>query len=74
MGCSTDSLFLSDTDKDGVVDYKDMCKFTPNGAQVNKFGCALDQDFDGVIDLYDICPDTTASELVDKNGCTIKKL
>ncbi len=64
----------SDTDKDGVANFKDVCKATPIGAQVNKQGCALDSDFDGVIDLYDKCPNTTASELVDKYGCTKKVL
>lgn len=72
-GCSFSNM-TSDTDKDGVANFKDVCKATPIGAQVNKQGCALDSDFDGVIDLYDKCPNTTASELVDKYGCTKKVL
>jgi len=73
-GCVASSLATQDSDRDGVPNYKDVCKYTPIGAEVNKQGCALDSDFDGVIDLYDKCPNTTASELVNKYGCTIKVL
>ncbi len=73
-GCSVSSSVMIDSDKDGIMDYKDICVYTPVGAQVNKYGCALDEDFDGVIDFYDQCPNTTASELVDKRGCKIKKI
>ena len=73
-GCTSTSKDMSDGDNDGIPTYKDICKATPKGAQVNKYGCALDKDFDGVIDLYDKCPNTTASELVNQYGCTIKRL
>jgi len=73
-GCAISSLGAQDGDKDGVADFKDVCKHTPIGAQVDKHGCALDSDFDGVIDLYDKCPNTTASELVNPQGCTVKEL
>jgi hypothetical protein len=72
-GCSFSAL-SGDSDRDGVANFKDICKATPVGAQVDKQGCALDSDFDGVINLYDKCPGTTASELVNPQGCTIKKL
>ena len=68
-GCSFSNL-SSDTDRDGVANFEDVCKATPAGAQVDKQGCALDSDFDGVIDLYDKCSGTTASELVNQDGCT----
>ena len=64
----------ADSDQDGIVNYKDLCKNTPKGASVNKYGCSLDSDFDGVIDLYDKCPNTSASDLVNSSGCTIKTL
>ncbi len=73
-GCSFSNPTISDNDRDGVADYKDICKSTPSGSKVDKYGCALDQDFDGIIDLYDKCPNTTASQLVDKNGCMIEKI
>ncbi len=73
-GCALTNKFSYDTDKDGVANYKDICKVTPIGAKVDKYGCALDEDFDGVIDMYDKCPRTKASELVDGTGCTIKKI
>ena len=73
-GCSFSNPTINDNDKDGIYDYKDVCKSTPLGAKIDKYGCALDQDFDGIIDLYDKCPNTTASQLVDKNGCMVKKL
>ncbi len=73
-GCVTNSVSSSDIDKDGVSDYRDVCKNTPFGAKVNRHGCALDTDFDGVIDLYDQCSGTTASQLVDEAGCTIREL
>jgi len=73
-GCVASSLASQDDDRDGVPNYKDVCKHTPIGAEVNRHGCALDTDFDGVIDLYDKCPNTTASELVNQYGCTIKVL
>ncbi|NOX15941.1 MAG: hypothetical protein GXP61_07955 [Epsilonproteobacteria bacterium] len=72
-GCSFTNL-SGDTDRDGVANYKDICKATPAGAKVDAQGCALDTDFDGVIDLYDKCPGTTASQLVNKYGCTQKVL
>ena len=64
----------SDTDRDGIADFRDVCKVTPAGATVDRHGCAIDEDFDGVIDLYDKCPNTSASQLVDQTGCTIREL
>jgi len=72
-GCAISNM-SSDTDRDGVADFRDVCKVTPLGAKVDQHGCALDKDFDGVIDLYDQCQNTTASQLVDKTGCEKGKL
>lgn len=58
-----------DTDNDGVVDAKDACPTTPQGAQVNSRGCELDSDNDGVVNSADQCPNTTAGADVDATGC-----
>jgi len=63
--------YKDDKDKDGVPDYKDKCPNTPEGAQVDKNGCALDDDKDGVINLFDRCPKTPIGVKVDKNGCAL---
>lgn len=64
---------LVDNDNDGVLDHKDICKQTPKGALVDKFGCALDSDRDGVIDLYDTCPSSKLIDTVNKEGCLQNK-
>lgn len=58
-----------DTDNDGVVDAKDACPTTPQGAKVNSRGCELDSDNDGVVNSADQCPNTTAGADVDATGC-----
>ncbi|MBE0491047.1 MAG: hypothetical protein IBX44_02225 [Sulfurospirillum sp.] len=68
-GCSLSQILL-DTDNDGVLNHKDICKDTPLGALVDKYGCALDNDKDGVIDIYDKCKNTLSLDIVDAQGCT----
>lgn len=46
-----------DSDGDGVIDRKDMCPGTPEGALVDETGCILDRDKDGIADNLDDCPD-----------------
>jgi outer membrane protein OmpA-like peptidoglycan-associated protein/opacity protein-like surface antigen len=58
-----------DSDGDGIVDSKDKCPNTPQGAIVDKNGCPLDSDKDGVFDGLDKCPDTPAGVQVDAFGC-----
>ena len=58
-----------DSDNDGVVDTKDNCPDTPQGAPVDTKGCALDSDNDGVIDLHDRCQGTPLGYDVDAKGC-----
>ncbi|NNJ91223.1 MAG: OmpA family protein, partial [Gammaproteobacteria bacterium] len=58
-----------DSDKDGVVDSKDMCPETLAGVKVNLVGCELDSDYDGVINRMDLCPDTAPGTKVDVTGC-----
>lgn len=61
-----------DGDADGVIDGQDQCPETPQGAMVNRRGCALDSDTDGVPDYRDNCPDTPQGVSVDTKGCPTK--
>lgn len=58
-----------DTDNDGVVDSRDECPNTPEGATVGKNGCTLDSDGDGVPDYKDQCPDSAPGAIVNELGC-----
>jgi len=62
-----------DDDKDGVLNSKDSCPYTPLNTKVDALGCALilDSDNDGVKDTIDKCPTTPAGTKVDANGCKI---
>jgi outer membrane protein OmpA-like peptidoglycan-associated protein len=57
----------TDTDGDGVPDYRDRCPDTPRGVQVDEFGCPKDNDADGVPDYMDRCPTVPGLEKFD--GC-----
>jgi len=63
--------YKDDFDKDGVPNYKDKCKNTPQGAKVDKLGCSFDSDKDGILDGLDKCPNTPKGIKVDKQGCPI---
>lgn len=68
----TYSMFgFQDADGDGVEDSKDMCPGTPEGIQVDGFGCPLDSDKDGVPDYADKCSGTPKGVKVDKEGCPL---
>lgn len=58
-----------DHDYDGVYDRNDMCQYTPNGVQVDAYGCALDLDGDGIADYLDSCPETPPGLMIDAYGC-----
>jgi len=62
---------MSDTDADGVKNYKDDCRGTAAGGIVDDRGCELDSDGDGVVDRLDECPGTTKGARVDARGCEI---
>lgn len=62
---------VTDSDGDGVPDLQDRCPNTPNGVQVDRFGCPLDSDGDGVPDHLDECPNTPAGATVNAKGCPI---
>jgi hypothetical protein len=42
-----------DQDGDGVIDFKDDCAGTPEGAKVDERGCPLDDDDDGIPNFRD---------------------
>lgn len=60
---------MSDTDGDGVKNYKDDCPGTPAGGIVDESGCELDSDGDGVVDRLDDCPGTPQGARVNDRGC-----
>ncbi len=68
----TGYFWPDDQDRDGVVDAKDRCPFTPDGIKVDSDGCALDDDGDGVPNYLDSCPGTPAGAVVNLDGCTRK--
>jgi len=68
----TGNFWPDDQDRDGVVDAKDRCPFTPDGVKVDSNGCALDDDGDGVPNYLDACPGTPAGAVVNTDGCTRK--
>ena len=71
------SLFLNDTDGDGITDDVDTCSDTPTGETVNTTGCStsqIDTDGDGIMDDVDTCPDTPTGETVNSTGCTASQL
>ena len=62
---------MSDTDGDGVKNYKDDCRGTAAGGIVDDRGCEIDSDGDGVVDRLDECPGTTSGVRVDARGCEV---
>ncbi len=59
----------SDTDADGVKNYKDKCPGTVAGGIVDETGCEKDSDGDGVVDRLDECPGTPQGVKVNDRGC-----
>jgi len=69
----------SDSDRDGVYDYADMCPNSPLGSQVNLSGCPIkvarvykDSDGDTIPDSIDVCPDTPLGVGVNERGCPVR--
>ncbi len=54
-----------DSDKDGIIDFYDKCKFI-KGSKENE-GCPGDSDHDGVYDTNDKCPKVPGT--IENNGC-----
>ena len=67
-------LFASDTfdtDMDGVVDFQDVCAYTPTDCRpVYERGCEQDSDFDGVPDCKDLEPNSKGP-YYDEHGVSI---
>lgn len=61
-----------DSDNDGVINERDNCPNTPQGARVDSQGCERDSDRDGVVDSQDQCPGTARQYKVDSTGCPIE--
>ncbi len=59
---------MTDKDNDGVSDYFDKEKDTPEGYMVYGGGQAVDQDEDGIADKIDQDPYSTKGAVVDANG------
>jgi outer membrane protein OmpA-like peptidoglycan-associated protein len=60
---------IADSDHDGVLNNRDRCADTPEGAQVDSSGCPGDNDSDGVANGVDRCPNTAVGATVDASGC-----
>jgi len=57
-----------DEDLDMVFDITDNCPHTPEGVQVDEFGCPLDRDKDGVPDYMDEEIDSPPGSIVNEYG------
>ncbi len=60
-----------DLDGDGIKDMADKCAGTPQGVQVDEFGCPLDDDKDGVPNYIDLEANTPLGSQVDEKGLAI---
>ncbi|MFL5401353.1 MAG: OmpA family protein, partial [Gemmatimonadales bacterium] len=60
---------IPDSDHDGILNNRDRCADTPEGAQVDRSGCPADSDNDGVANGVDRCPNTAVGATVDASGC-----
>lgn len=62
----------ADTDGDGILDLRDRCPDTPQGALVDKHdGCPWDIDGDGTMEGLDQCASTPQGWPVDDKGCPL---
>ena len=62
---------VEDADGDLIVDHMDKCPNTPQGVEVDEFGCPLDDDIDGVANSFDDELLSLEGALVDINGVTM---
>jgi len=66
-----EKTIIKDGDGDGINDSEDKCPATPQGIDVNSYGCEIDSDRDGVVESKDLCPNTPFGTSVDGDGCEI---
>lgn len=84
IGGSSAPSASQDSDKDGVIDSKDLCANTSYGTNVDATGCAIvatateskkvdiaDADKDGVADDKDECSNSPSTDIVDAKGCSV---
>ena len=69
----TNKKKAKDNDKDGILDYFDLCPNPPANVRVDDMGCPFDSDGDGIADYMDECPNTPSASygLIDSVGCPI---
>lgn len=67
-----------DSDKDGVINKKDLCPNTPINVSVDMNGCPIDSDGDSIADYLDRCPDEMGPKFLmgcpDTDGDSISNI
>ncbi|MDC3070927.1 outer membrane beta-barrel protein [Bacteroidota bacterium] len=65
------SLENEDSDGDKVIDFDDLCPYTPQNVKVDQYGCPIDTDLDGIADYIDKEKNTFPGSIVDQFGVTL---
>lgn len=65
------AIDADDEDKDGVLDFADLCPGTPAGVKVDANGCPLDDDGDGVPNYRDDEKNSHKGAIVNSRGVTL---
>lgn len=65
------AIDISDSDKDGILDFADECHGTPEGVKVDEKGCPIDDDMDGIPNYRDDELTSAPGALVDGRGVTL---
>ncbi len=65
------SLENEDSDGDNIIDFDDLCPYTPKNVKVDENGCPIDTDLDGIPDYIDKEKNTFPGNIVDQNGVTL---
>ena len=60
-----------DSDGDKVIDFDDLCPYTPENVKVDEHGCPIDTDLDGIADYIDKEKNTLPGSIVDQFGVTL---
>ena len=60
-----------DSDGDKVIDFDDLCPYTPENVKVDEYGCPIDTDLDGIADYIDKEKNTLPGSIVDQFGVTL---
>jgi len=60
-----------DSDGDKVIDFNDLCPYTPENVKVDEYGCPIDTDLDGIADYIDKEKNTLPGSIVDQFGVTL---